>query len=357
MVVIWDVTIFAVSMDFEKIAKYLSGEMACGEKERFLSELTDDYAGLDEFALLKNLWTVRRTRTQVQTQAQARTLTADKKTVREAWRFFNRQAIRRGKSYLWQRIAAVALLVVTVGVTAYFSGRQSVHEPPVSYATLSVPAGQYAKAVLPDGSEIWLNSKSSLTYPDRFAADKREVQLNGEGFFKVVSDRQHPFVVITKDMEVTATGTQFNVSAYDNDAWTSTNLMEGAVAIRSEQHGLSHALKAGEAVVLYKEHNKLYLKASDIDEISWTKGEFRFREMSLEDIAKRLERNFNVTIVFEDQRLKNRRLTGAFYHHQSIENILKAIQKSIKQASYRIDRNMIFLGSAARRDNKVSNNI
>lgn len=322
-----------MEMDFEKLSKYFSGEMTFKEKEEFLSGLTEDTAQLDEFSRLKNIWTL----TRVQSQN-----SFNKKMVKKEWRFFNRNTIHKGKKHMWRR-AAILALVIGVGVASYFLGRQPIEGLPTAYTTLSVPAGQYAQATLPDGSEIWLNSRSTLIYSDKFTSGKREVHLEGEGFFKVVSDKKHPFIVKTKDMDITATGTQFNVSAYKNDQWTSATLIEGIINLYSESNNISYLLKEGQSAVYNKMLNNISLKTSDIDEISWIKGEFCFKEMSLEDIAKRLERNFNVAFVFDDSGLKDKRFTGTFYNHQSVENILKALKTSTKQMFYWIENDTVYI--------------
>lgn len=326
-------------MDLEQLSKYFSEEMSPKEKEEFISGLLDDPAQLDEFSQLKNIWTL--------TRIQAGN--ADKKMVKKEWRTFAKRTLHNGKRQIWRRVAWAATVLLLIGITgviSFFQGQHSIEVPPVAYTTLSVPAGQYAQATLPDGSEIWLNSRSSITYPDRFDSKMREVHLVGEGFFKVASDIEHPFIVKTKNIDIVATGTQFNVSAYDNDQWVSTSLVEGKVNLFSEQNNVNHQLHEGQLAVYNKEQNKIVLKVSDAEsEISWIKGEFRFKEMDFENITKRLERNFNVHFVFKDHSIKKRQFTGTFYNHQSVENILKALKTSTKQMYYTIEKDTIFIGN------------
>ena len=327
-----------MGIDFDNISKYFSGEMPPKEKEAFISELLENPEQLDEFSQLKNVWALARIHDKEN----------GKKIAKKEWRIFNRRVLHKGNRQVWQWAAAsILVLIGVVGMTVYLREKETPQEePPVAtiYHTLSVPAGQYTQTTLPDGSEIHLNSGSTLIYPDKFGdGGIREVQLDGEGFFKVSSDKEHPFIVKTKSMDIIATGTQFNVSAYDDDPWTTTTLREGTVNLYSLQNRIDCPIKEGQMAVYHKDINKIYLKASNFDEISWTKGEFRFKETSLEQIAKRLERFFSVTFVFEDETVRNKRFTGTFNDRQSVANILKAMKKSTKNMSYRIENDTIYI--------------
>ena len=323
-----------MEIDFDQFSKYFSGEMSPTEKEAFISALLEDTDRLEEFSRLKNTWAI----------AGILNKKIGKKIAKKGWHFFNR---RKGSMLIWQRAAMILLLVGVTGVMSYFMGTHAhQEEAPITmaYTTLSVPAGQYVQATLPDGSEVWLNSKSTFVYPDRFSSGgAREVHLQGEGFFKVSSDKEHPFIVKTKNMDIVATGTQFNVSAYDDDPHLFATLIEGTVHLHSEQNGISCQMKEGQSAVYQKELNQISLKASNYDEISWTEEEFRFKDISLEDITKRLERYFNITFVFANETLKNKRFTGTFTYHQTVDNIMKALKTSTKQMSYRIENSTVYI--------------
>ena len=319
-------------MDYEKISKYFSGEMTSKEKEVFLSDLNKQDQ-LEDVIHLKNVWSF----------AQMKDLKSDRETARKGWSSFKN---KRKNEYnrAWWRVASIIVLVSCVGMGSYFLGENSRKKVPVAYHTLSVPAGQYAQLVLSDGTEIWLNSRSKLVYPDRFESNIREVQFEGEGFFKVTSDKGHPFIVKTENMDITATGTQFNISAYDDDTWFSATLVEGTIKLTSTKYGIDHSLTEDHMAIHDKLKNTLKVKSVDTDiQISWTRGEFRFKELSLEDITKRLERNFNVNFVFINNTLKQRIFTGTFYNHQSIENILRVMKTSTLKMNYSIENDTIYI--------------
>lgn len=323
-------------MDHEQLSKFFSGELPPEEKEALLASLEADEALREEAARLKNSWAV----------AQLSETPGDKEIARKGWSMFNQRINTGGKVALWSpwRVASAAAAVAILVVASYFAG-YVVHDKTsvTAYHTLTVPAGQYAQLTLSDGSEIWLNACSKLVYPEKFTSGLREIQLEGEGLFNVASDRKKPFVVKTGLIDVVATGTQFNVSAYPTDHWIATTLIEGVVKLQSDANSHGYELKSGQIAVYDKQERRITAKNTDTDmQISWISGEYRFKETPLEDIAKRIERYYNMRIVFEDESLKQRKFTGTFYNSQSIETILHVIETSTRM-QYRISENSIYI--------------
>lgn len=321
-------------MDQNQLSKFITGELNFKEKESLLASLEADREQLEEAVKLKNSWAA----------AQLISASGDRKIAGSGWKKFhaniNRQKHNR---QLWRRIALAAIWIGVIVNAVFFYKYFSYKEDKVAFHTLVVPAGQYSQVILSDGSEIWLNSRSKLIYPERFMSATREVRLEGEGFFKITSDRLHPFIVKTEQMDMIATGTQFNVSAYSDDDWVATTLVEGKVNLQSAIRKSDCELEPGQLGYYDRQTQQILLKKIDADrQISWIHGEFQFREMALADIAKRLERNFNVSFVFNDGELKNRKFTGSFYNHQSIETILRVIKTSTKMQYY-IDNDTVYI--------------
>ena len=322
-------------MNHEQISKFFTGELTPEEKESLLASFAADEKQFEEAAKLKNSWAA----------AQLTITSADKEIAHKGWKMFriniNRQKYRIGS---WQYIAAAAVMTGFIFTASFFAGyfvnqNKSVE---IAYHTLTVPAGQYAQLTLADGSEIWLNSRSKLIYPERFTSVTREIQLEGEGLFKVVSDSKRPFIVKTEAINVIATGTQFNVSAYPNDNFVTTTLIEGIVNLFSDVNDIDYKMKSGQ-IAIYDRAEQLIL-AHDTDtgvETSWIHGEYQFKETTLADIAKRLERIYNVGFLFYDEALKQRKFTGTFYNHQSIETILQIIEISTNM-KYSMENNIVY---------------
>ena len=323
-------------MDYNQLSKFFSGELTSEEKETLLASFHADEEQLDEAAKLKNSWAT----------AQLAITSCEQEIARKGWEKF-RANINRQKQrhWSWRRVAAAAVLTGFIVAASFYAG-YSVHKAkPVetAYHTLTIPAGQYAQLTLADGSEIWLNSRSKLVYPERFTSTTREIQLEGEGLFKVAPDKKRPFVVKTEAMNVIASGTQFNVSAYPDDNAVAVTLIEGMVKLHSNANNIDYETKTGQLTVYDKSEN--HISAQDINtdaQISWIYGEYHFKETTLAEITRRLERMYNVVFVFHNEALKQKQFTGTFYNHQSIETILQLITTSGKMR-YTMEKDTIYI--------------
>lgn len=163
---------------------------------------------------------------------------------------------------------------------------------------LSTAKGETYQIKLPDGTMVWLNAASTLSFStnlrDKGHKDQRRVGLIGEAYFEVAKDNMRPFVVKTNKQEVEVLGTHFNISAYPDELDTKTTLIEGAVRLNH-----STVLKPGEQAVL-KESGKIsILKTDPTEAIAWKNGYFIFRNESLTDIMKKISRWYDVDIIYK----------------------------------------------------------
>lgn len=175
-----------------------------------------------------------------------------------------------------------------------------------------IPKGKTYQVILADGTKVWLNSETELTYPTQFCGDKREVSLSGEAFFEVARDENRPFYVKTHGLEVKVLGTVFNVSCYKNDATIRTTLVEGSVSIEPEQ-GETRILTPCEQFSLEKESGKTDVQVVDTWlYTSWVKGRYIFKDVPLEEIITKLQRwyDFSVSYAEEDLKYKHFSLTA-----------------------------------------------
>nr|WP_319999781.1 FecR domain-containing protein [uncultured Draconibacterium sp.] len=188
--------------------------------------------------------------------------------------------------------------------------------------TIRVPRGGEYNLVLSDGSRIWLNSESELTFPAKFNGNQRKIALKGEAYLEVAKNEMLPFIVEVEGTQVEVLGTSFNVKAYEN---IETTLVEGKVCIRT--NSLTEAiLNPGEQGVVTKESSEITVKQVDTRlYTSWVKGMFAFRSLSLEEIMKTFERWYNVTVTFENDELKQRRFTGNLRRNEEINPHLDVI--------------------------------
>ncbi len=164
--------------------------------------------------------------------------------------------------------------------------------------TLSIPRGKYFHLILEDKTEVWLNTDTKLRYPSKFASDKREIELEGEAYFKVAKDKDRPFIVRSKYMTTKVLGTEFNFRSY-NKTDASVTLVEGSVIVMAKDVPQT-ILKPGQNASL-SANNDMVIAEVDMKKFtSWIEGYFYFDNVSLEEIMKDLGRWYNVDIDFED---------------------------------------------------------
>jgi len=212
------------------------------------------------------------------------------------------------------------------------------------FCTISVPKGNKSEIVLPDGSKIWLNNNSRLVYPKKFNKSEREVELIGEGYFEVQRNTKIPFIVKTSDVSIKVLGTKFNISAYPNDKFIETTLISGKVTVQSNENPeVVSTLNPGESMTFDKLNNHTAITPVDTKFYTyWMKGEFVFRDEKFETLAKRIERIYNVEIIFEDPTLKEKTYTGDFKVDDNIYSILEIFKRSTSEPiEYITDRNTI----------------
>jgi ferric-dicitrate binding protein FerR (iron transport regulator) len=217
--------------------------------------------------------------------------------------------------------AAAAVLLVAGGVWAGSRGRISADD---AY-TYSVPNGSQGKLLLPDGTGVWLNAGSQLTYSARFNKDNRRVVLHGEGYFEVTKHQGAKFTVSTNGCDVVVHGTKFNVSAYDNENVVTTELMEGSVELQRGQQSLR--MQPGETVALDKTTGRMVKELSTGDSKAWVTGAAVYDDMTLTEIARALSRRYAVNIRIATPALGQERYSLSLYNSEDIEDVLKALAR------------------------------
>lgn len=207
-----------------------------------------------------------------------------------------------------------------------------IHErsAPQEIITVSSAPGMIIKTVLPDGSEVWLNSVSTLTYPQRFTNKHRTVQLSGEAYFKVVSDQKHRFQVETPhEIIVSAYGTEFNVNAYENEASYEVTLVNGNVDVYANNGSEAiQQLGVGKKAIVDLTTGDMHdVMADTYVETAWKDGKMVFRREKLDKIATKLSRKFGVDIHLEGDKLREYEYTATFTN-ETLEDILDLLKRS-----------------------------
>lgn len=229
----------------------------------------------------------------------------------------------------FRNIAAIIALMISVSVASYYiySDISSPADTSFLYETFS-PIGSQTKIILPDSTVVWLNSGSSLKYNQSFGKKVREVLLAGEGYFEVTKDKSKPFIVQTDSLNVNVLGTVFNVRAYNDDADVTVNLIEGSVNISLPKHESagSRTMKPNERLVFNKLTRKIESTETDATRSAlWTTGKLCFVDATLEDIAKDLERKYDVEIQIANDKIKNEIFSGSLNLNLSLKEVLSYI--------------------------------
>lgn len=234
------------------------------------------------------------------------------------------------KQQIEQLMRYAAMLALPLLLTTLTFGYLYFHQPevPVQYAEVTASAGSVIRYELPDRSVVWLNAGTTLRYPTTFRAESRDVELNGEAFFEVTADKEHPFCVATPDgPTVYVHGTRFNVSAYADDASVCTVLERGKVNVQMSAQE-SVALHPGEQLVYEKADGRWTKNEVDVyEKIAWKDGKLIFRNATLEEVFKRLSRHFNVEIDFRNRQNKESRYRATF-RQETLPLILDYLSKS-----------------------------
>ncbi|MBU2904339.1 DUF4974 domain-containing protein [Arenibacter algicola] len=217
------------------------------------------------------------------------------------------------------------------------------------YNTLTVPNGKQFNIVLSDGSNVHLNSGSSIKYPINFLkGQRRQVFLTGEAFFEVAHDQENAFIVNAQDLDIQVYGTKFNVSNYPEDRDTEVVLVEGSVGLResSLENGNKAEvyLKPGYMGVYNKSDNNISQEEVNTSiYTSWMNGNLVFRNSSFENIIQKLQRHYNVVIINNNEKLANETFNATIEtQHETIEQVFNYFNK-VYQIEYKIIENKIII--------------
>jgi hypothetical protein len=193
----------------------------------------------------------------------------------------------------------------------------------VVYNTMATPKGRQFNLVLADGSRVWLNAASSITFPTAFNGNERKVTITGEAYFEVAHNAAMPFIVEKGNTSILVLGTHFNVNAYDDESLLSVTLLEGSVKVRNSID--SSFLKLGEQAQIKKDEKISVLKDVDVENVvAWKNGRISFQGVGIEMVMRQMSRWYDVDIVY------NKKLDDLFYadipRSTMLSDVLKALE-------------------------------
>lgn len=198
----------------------------------------------------------------------------------------------------------------------------------VEYHTLSTPRGGKYKLVLPDGTEVWLNAESSITFPTVFMGAGRDVTITGEAYFEVAHNTRQPFQVKVNNLTVEVLGTHFNINSYADELSVKTTLLEGSVKL-SKSDGETVILKPGQQAQAYQTPDKsISIGSPDTDQVmAWKNGRFYFNDADLKTIMREVMRWYNVEVEYSGN-VPVRYFTTDISRDNNLSSILKVLALS-----------------------------
>lgn len=226
---------------------------------------------------------------------------------------------------VFNQVAAILLLPLLISTLLLIYIINHKEPAPVLYTEIKAAPGTIIQTELPDQSKVWLNSGSSLRYPNQFADDKRNVELTGEGFFNIRTDPARPFEVsIPSGLQIIARGTAFNVNAYDDEPYNEIVLHHGLVDVKLKNEYIQ--MSPNGMLIFHKQDysiSKLFINADD--KIAWKDGRLIFRNTPLDEVMRKLSRRYNVKITLHNKNNATYRIRATITN-ETITQILDLIK-------------------------------
>lgn len=304
------------------LERYMRGETSPEEELQLLTWFRESAAEEDIIAFYRQRW-LDSSKTKLPQEIQERMFRQIKATMK----LDNQQVILTDKSWQvhfrrWLQYAAAIIFFIGIGITSHLYTRQSLVIE--NKYLVEAEKGQRASITLPDGTKVWLNSHTQVSYSSDYGHKERIVNLTGEAYFEVAKDKEHRFVVKTKGLDVEALGTSFNVKAYREDNYITATLFAGS--IRATADNKSVILAPDQQVLFDRETSRLKVEKPDNASYAymWRDNELAFKGETLNDIAIRLNRIYNVQVVFSSEKIRQYRFSGIIKNN-SLDNVIEII--------------------------------
>ena len=299
-------------MNPELLQKYIAGNATEAEKQRVTEWIQENPENMREYMAQRKLHDMALWRTEPVAEENSRE---------------RKHFSLRGVCMEAAKIAAV-FAIVLLG-THYWTGKHQVPEDE-TWQSIYVPAGQRAELMLADGTKVWLNSRSTLTFPGSFKGNIRNVKLDGEGYFAVTKNVEQPFIVETNKCNVKVLGTEFNVMAYAADSVWETSLLEGAVEILVPSSNNSGMRLEPNTMASLRGNRLVKGRIKEVDYFLWREGLLCFNDISVRDMIEKLKLYYGVDIVVNNTRILKNRYTGKFRTKDGVEHVLKVLKLNNK---------------------------
>ena len=323
-------------MNKTELEKLIRGDLSQDKKREYLKELLSNPDYQKKYNLLK-----------------AKKIVEEIDKIENSDQTFNYRKFLRRRNYSNKAIslalfsvAAIFLLIFTL----HFTGNNPFGDKTTFISKnhlnqISTGINETKKVNLPDGSQVVLNSQSTISFNSFFNDSIRNVRLIGEAFFEVKKDSSRPFVVKTDDLKVKVLGTSFNIKSYPDGDNVETTLVTGSVEVLSSVKTSKIVLNPSQKATYNRTHNSVIIDTVDSKEIiAWKSGKLVFNETPLEEVIKDLKRKYSVEFVIESDSLSHYRFTGVF-NNLSLTESLQILEKS-SSIKYKLKNNKVMISKS-----------
>ncbi len=311
-----------------KIINLVSGNIEGKERDELIKQIKSDPLLLKKYQEIKNAWALSTYSNRM-----------SQESIDSSYSHFvkNISSRKRIQLYTYVKYAAIMILFFSIGIISnkyIFNNEGKSSNFSFLMNEISVPNGDKAELTLVDGTKVWLNSGTEFSFPSEFKGKLRKVIISGEAFFEVTKNKKKPFVVNTDFGDIKVLGTSFNVRAYENMNFQA-NLVEGSIQFSKDSIG--KLLKPGEQLMINDNKEIIISKFTNPSSYTWKDGVITFQNEMLENVIKKLERHYDITIQL-DSKLSSIRFTGKIYN-ESIEEVMILINK-IEPINYKYTKDL-----------------
>ena len=309
-------------MEKEKLIEFIASNQSTGDQLEIDAWINAAEENREEYIRYKNLWALMQHGNDMP-EAKVQDALSQVRWSRGQ----NRRTLGT-----WNFVKYAAFVVMAL-LGGYLIGKTD-FTPEVAMNEIFVPNGNRSLVTLPDGTKAWINNGTKLIYPAKFKGNDRIVALEGEGFFDVTHDKEHPFIVKIGENRIKVLGTKFAVIAYPEDKFIKAELISGQIQFDVKEKSqtnkfYSYLIEPSQSLLLEKSSGKVSeSKISDGFYDYWLNGVYQFKDEAFEELAKKIGRIYNVEVTFNDETLKKRLFSGTLSINDNIYSLMEAFKSA-----------------------------
>ena len=309
-------------MEKDKLILFIISNQSSDDNSEVIEWINKTEENKEEYILYKNLWAIMQ---------HGNDMPEDK--IQEALSRIREKPNQKKQSFSIWNFVKYAALVVIVLMCGYLIGNRDFNYE-ITMNEIFVPNGNRSSVVLPDGSKVWINNGTKLIYPEEFKGKNRIVELEGEGFFDVTHDKTHPFIVKIGQNQIKVLGTKFAVVAYPNDKLVKAELISGQIQFDVKEKNQtnkfhSYLMKPSQSLTLNKSSGKLsQSRIAGSFYNYWINEVYEFKDETFEELAQKIERIYNVKVIFKDEVLKKHPFSGTLSINDNVYTLMEAFAKA-----------------------------